>query len=95
MDNNNENKSFEAVENRALTILEVYEGANNFITKLKVKKLNSKHFIPTRSQCDYIINYHNVTPKVARKWVELDPYFAKKFSEEKSFTSIPKQIWVE
>ena len=95
MDNIHENIKFEPVENKALTILEGYDGANNFIAKLKTKKENSKHFIPTRAQCDYIINYHNVKPKVARKWVELDPYFAKKFSDEKMLPIIPKEIWVE
>ena len=95
MDNIHENIKFEPVENKALTILEGYDGANNFIAKLKIKKENSKHFIPTRAQCDYIINYHNVKPKVARKWVELDPYFAKKFSDEKMLITIPKEIWVE
>lgn len=95
MDNIHENIKFEPVENKALTILEGYDGANNFIAKLKIKKENSKHFIPTRAQCDYIINYHNVKPKVARKWVELDPYFAKKFSEEKMLPVVPKELWVE
>jgi SWI/SNF-related matrix-associated actin-dependent regulator 1 of chromatin subfamily A len=95
LDNIHENINFEPVENKALTILEGYDGANNFIAKLKTKKENSKHFIPTRAQCDYIINYHNVKPKVARKWVELDPYFAKKFSDEKMLPIIPKEIWVE
>ena len=95
MDNIHENINFEPVENKALTILEGYDGANNFIAKLKTKKENSKHFIPTRAQCDYIINYHTVKPKVARKWVELDPYFAKKFSEEKMLPVVPKELWVE
>ena len=95
MDNIHENINFEPIENKALTILEEYDGANNFIAKLKTKKENSKHYIPTRAQCDYIINYHNVKPKVARKWVELDPYFAKKFSDEKMLPVVPKQIWVE
>ena len=95
MDNIHENINFEPVENKALSILEEYDGANNFIAKLKTKKENSKHFIPTRAQCDYIINYHTVKPKVARKWVELDPYFAKKFSEEKMLPVVPKELWVE
>ena len=95
MDNIHENINFEPVENKALSILEEYDGANNFIVKLKTKKENSKHFIPTRAQCDYIINYHTVKPKVARKWVELDPYFAKKFSEEKMLPVVPKELWVE
>jgi len=71
------------LQRRAMDILEQYEGANNYILYLQQKKLSSKKFYPTRSQADYIITYHNMQPKVARKWVELDTYFAKKFAEER------------
>ena len=70
------------VEHQALEILESYSGANNYIIFLKQKKENSKKFYPTRAQSDYIVNYHNTAPKVARKWVDLDTYFAKKFAED-------------
>jgi SWI/SNF-related matrix-associated actin-dependent regulator 1 of chromatin subfamily A len=62
---------------------------------LKTKKETNKKFYPTRSQSDYIINYENVKPKVARKWVDLDTYFAKKFSEERYLLNVPEKIYVE
>jgi SWI/SNF-related matrix-associated actin-dependent regulator 1 of chromatin subfamily A len=62
---------------------------------LKTKKETNKKFYPTRSQSDYIINYENVKPKVARKWVDLDTYFAKKFSEEQYLLNVPEKIYVE
>ena len=31
----------------------------------------------------------------AKKWVDLDPYFAKKIADEKLYTEIPKEVWVE
>jgi SWI/SNF-related matrix-associated actin-dependent regulator 1 of chromatin subfamily A len=62
---------------------------------LKTKKETNKKFYPTRTQADYIINYENVKPKVARKWVDLDTYFAKKFSEERYLLSVPEKIYVE
>ena len=71
------------LEHKALEMLDSYSGANNFILYLQQKKLSSKKFYPTRSQADYIITYHDVVPKVARKWVDLDSYFSKKFAEEK------------
>jgi hypothetical protein len=83
------------VEHRAIQILDSYSGANNYILKLKHLKETNKKFYPTRSQSDYIVNYHEVVPKVAKKWVELDPYFAKKIADEKLYTEIPKEVWVE
>ena len=83
------------VEHQALEILESYSGANNYIIFLKQKKENSKKFYPTRAQSDYIVNYHNAAPKVARKWVDLDTYFAKKFAEERYLIQTPEQIYIE
>jgi SNF2 family DNA or RNA helicase len=82
-------------ETRALQILEEYEGSNNYILNLKHKKLNSKSFLPTRSQADYIINYQKTTPKVAKKLVKLDSYFGKKLKEDKMYTLEPTEIYVE
>jgi SWI/SNF-related matrix-associated actin-dependent regulator 1 of chromatin subfamily A len=83
------------LEHKALELLDTYSGANNYILYLQQKKLSSKKFYPTRSQADYIITYHNMQPKVARKWVELDTYFAKKFAEERYLLQIPEQIYIE
>jgi len=84
-----------APESKALQILDIYDGSNNFILNLKNKKLNSKSFTPTRSQAEYIINNQNVNPKVAKKWVKLDLYFAKKLKEDKMYTIQPEEIYVE
>jgi SWI/SNF-related matrix-associated actin-dependent regulator 1 of chromatin subfamily A len=83
------------VEHKAIELLDSYSGANNFILYLKQKKETSKKFYPTRSQADYIVNYFNTPPKVARKWVDLDTYFAKKFAEEKYLLQTPEQIYIE
>ncbi len=94
MENNIENNK-PLLERRALELLETYSGANNYILKLKTQKESNKKFYPTRAQSDYIINYYDVTPKVGKKWVDLDPYFAKKIADEKLLTTIPEQVWVE
>jgi SWI/SNF-related matrix-associated actin-dependent regulator 1 of chromatin subfamily A len=88
-------KPQELKEHKALDILDTYSGANNYILYLQQKKLTNKKFFPTRSQSDYIITYNDVTPKVARKWVELDTYFSKKFAEEKYLLEIPEKIYIE
>jgi len=94
LENNIENNK-PLLERKALELLETYSGANNYILKLKTQKESNKKFYPTRAQSDYIINYYDVTPKVAKKWVDLDPYFAKKIADEKLLTTIPEQVWVE
>ena len=72
-----------------------YSGANNHILYMKTKKENNKKFYPTRTQAEYIINYFDTKPKVARKWVELDPYFAKKFATERYLLETPEKIYIE
>ena len=73
------------LEQKALNVLHEYEGANNYILKLKGIFNPNKRGIPTRSQCEYILNYSQTTPKVAKKWVELDDYFSEKISSEFCF----------
>lgn len=83
------------LEQRALELLESYNGANNYLLKLKHQKEKNSKFYPTRAQSEYIINFHDTTPKVAKKWVDLDPYFAKKLADEKLYTQVPEQVWIE
>jgi SWI/SNF-related matrix-associated actin-dependent regulator of chromatin subfamily A-like protein 1 len=83
------------IEHRALELLDSYSGSNNYILYLQHKKTVSNKFYPTRSQAEYITTYHNTNPKIARKWVELDTYFAKKFAEERYLLQVPEQVYVE
>jgi len=55
----------------------------------------NKKFYPTRSQSEYIINFYEILPKVAKKWVKLDSYFAQKLADDKMYTKIPDQVWIE
>ena len=84
-----------SLESKAVTLLELYQGANNYILELKRKSQINKRFYPTRSQSEYIINNHDKQPKVAKKWVILDAYFAQKLADDKLYTEIPTKVWVE
>jgi SNF2 family DNA or RNA helicase len=75
--------------------LETYSGANNYILKLQQKFNINKKFYPTRSQAEYIVNYSPNTPKVAKKWVDLDQYFAQKIADDKGYIEIPTKVYVE
>ena len=83
------------LESKAISLLETYNGANNYILELKRKSEINKKFYPTRSQAEYIINNFDKQPKVAKKWVILDAYFAQKFADDKLLHRIPEKIWVE
>ncbi len=95
MENNDPIKVNKLIERDALTILESYSGANNYIMYLQDKQSTNSRFLPTRSQSDYIIKYHKVVPKIGRRWVDMDPYFSKKIADENGMIEIPKRIWVE
>ena len=84
-----------SLESKAMAILETYEGGNNYLLELKRKSQINKKFYPTRSQSEYIISFHDKQPKVAKKWVILDAYFAQKLADDKLYTEIPQKVWVE
>ena len=87
--------SIKIKEVEALEILQNYSGANNYILRLKQQQSVNKKFYPTRAQAEYILSFHNKEPKVAKKWVEIDNYFAKKLVESNPFISEPDKIYVE
>jgi SWI/SNF-related matrix-associated actin-dependent regulator 1 of chromatin subfamily A len=84
-----------SLESKAMSILETYDGGNNYLLELKRKSKINKKFYPTRSQSEYIISFHDKQPKVAKKWVVLDAYFAQKLADDKLYTEIPQKVWVE
>jgi len=83
------------LEHKALDLLDTYSGANNHILYMKSKKETNKKFYPTRTQAEYVVTYFDTKPKVARKWVELDPYFAKKFAQERYLFETPEKVYIE
>ena len=75
--------------------MDSYSGGNNHILYMKTKKETNKKFYPTRTQAEYVVTYFDTKPKVARKWVELDPYFAKKFAQERYLLETPEKVYIE
>jgi SWI/SNF-related matrix-associated actin-dependent regulator of chromatin subfamily A-like protein 1 len=95
LENTENTYNVSVLERRALDLLETYQGANNYIIRLRQKQVDNKKFYPTRAQAEYIINYHETAPKVAKKWVELDSYFAQKIANDKLLSSVPTKVYVE
>jgi SWI/SNF-related matrix-associated actin-dependent regulator 1 of chromatin subfamily A len=84
-----------SIEQKALLVLENYGGSNNYILKIKKQCDTNKKHIPTRSQCEYVLSFEKVVPKVAKKWVPIDSYFSKKLVDDNPFIKEPDQIYVE
>ena len=82
-------------EIEAKKILSDYSGANNYILQLKSTYSIYKSKSLTRSQSDYILSNHDKNPKIARKWVEIDDYFAEGLMTDNFLSEKPKSIWVE
>lgn len=82
-------------EIEAIDILSRYSGYNNYILELKRKHEIQKNFKLTRPQAEYIIKYHEVVPKFAKKYVNILGNFGEKLMNEKHLTTPPKKVWVE
>ena len=44
---------------------------------------------------DYILKYHTVEPKVAKKYIEIAKSFGSKIQEDRVLMEPVEQIWVE
>lgn len=83
-------------EIEAKEILTTYEGSNNQLLEWK-EKFNRKtlRFKLTRTQSEYVLKYHTIKPKVAKKHLKLLPNFAEKLMKDKSLIFLPDKIWCE
>ena len=82
-------------EIKAKKILLSYSGANNYIAQLGYSHNVYKSKQLTRRQSEYILNNYKDIPKVAKKWVEIDDYFAETLMVQKLLQNKPSKIWVE
>ena len=58
-------------EIEAKQALETYVGSNNQLLEWKNRFEENKSFKLTRPQAEYVLKYKDVTPKVARKYIEI------------------------
>jgi SWI/SNF-related matrix-associated actin-dependent regulator 1 of chromatin subfamily A len=82
-------------EIEARTILLTYEGSNNQILDWKRKVDEVKNFKLTRPQAEYVMKYYELSPKVARKYINLVSTFGEKIMEERFLPVPPEKIWCE
>lgn len=82
-------------EIEAKNVLINYNGANNQILEWKMRLLNNEKFKLTRTQADYILKYHQITPKVARKYINIVISFGEKLQEDKLLAKPVEKVWCE
>jgi len=62
---------------------------------LKRKFEKSKNYSLTRPQSEYVIKYHEIVPKVARKYLRIAKSFGTKIQEDRLLMSPVEEVWVE
>ena len=82
-------------EIEARNILSTYEGSNNQLLDWKRKFVEVKNFKLTRPQSEYVQKYYQITPKVARKYINIVSTFGEKIMEDRLLTTPPEKIWCE
>lgn len=83
------------VKDDALELLKNYNGENNYLINIRYLYLNNPNFSLTDNQIEYISLFSKTKPKIAKKWVELDPYYATMIADDKLLLNIPDKMWVE
>jgi SWI/SNF-related matrix-associated actin-dependent regulator 1 of chromatin subfamily A len=82
-------------EVEARDILSNYKGFNNQLLEWKRKFEEIKNFQLTRPQAEYVLKYHEVVPRVAKKNISIVTNFGEKLMESKHLTKAPETIWCE
>lgn len=81
--------------NEALELLKDYKGSNNYLINIQSLYFNKPEFNLTESQIEYISLFYDTVPKVAKKWVQLDSYYAVMIANDKLLLNVPTKMWVE
>ena len=81
--------------NEALDLLKDYKGSNNYLINIQSLYFNKPEFNLTESQIEYISLFYDSVPKIAKKWVQLDSYYARMIADDKLLINVPNRMWVE
>ena len=82
-------------EIEAREILSNYDGSNNQLLEWKRRFVEVKNFKLTRPQSEYVIKNKDVSPKVARKYINIVSTFGEKIQEERLLPIPPQKVWCE
>ena len=83
-------------ELKIFNILENYKGKNPYIYSLKKKwEKSSKKLKFTKTQLDYIINYHQKDPIKLGRVMEITDFFGKELKKNENISFVPSKILIE
>lgn len=83
------------IEKRALDILKVYKGTNDYILGIQKTYFKSKSFIPTKNQSDYIVRNGGLDPIVVNKIFDISMTCRAFIAEQLKLDYIPEQVFIK
>jgi SWI/SNF-related matrix-associated actin-dependent regulator 1 of chromatin subfamily A len=79
----------------AISLIEVYEGVNPYLKKLKQDYLKNKKLALTENQTAYIINNHDKEPIYINRLIRISNYLGEELKTQNELTFTPEKILVE
>ena len=79
----------------AISLIEVYEGINPYLRKLKQDYLKNKKLALTENQTAYILNNHDKDPIFINRVIRISNYLGEELKKQNELTFIPEKILVE
>lgn len=82
------------IEKRALDILKIYKGSNDYILNILSNYKTNKRFIPTKNQSDYIVRNAYVEPVVVNKMFDISAPCRAFVAEQLKLDFIPDKVFI-
>ena len=79
----------------AISLIEVYEGINPYLRKLKQDYLKNKKLALTENQTAYILNNHDKDPIFINRVIRISNYLGEELKTQNELTFTPEKILVE
>ena len=79
----------------AISLIEVYEGVNPYLKKLKQDYLKNKKLALTENQTAYIINNHDKEPIYINRLIRISNYLGEELKTQNELSFTPEKILVE
>jgi len=79
----------------AISLIEIYEGINPYLRKLKQDYLKNKKLALTENQTAYILNNHDKDPIFINRVIRISNYLGEELKTQNELTFTPEKILIE
>lgn len=79
----------------ALSLLEMYNGINPYLLKLKNEYLTNKKLILTENQTKYIFDNHEKEPILIQRVIGITKYLGEELQKKEELSFVPERILIE